>query len=125
MKITKAQLFSTIADKSASITNNCCYCVNHVEENEKIISNTASIVSQWNSTNDSKITAVVKKDISLIELSSGEVVKLRKPPMIGFISLHADHINVAGIIINKSDIIVESLTDDSFKTRSNTTIKFW
>ena len=124
MKITKAQLFATIKGKSAQYSN-VLFCENHAEENARIISEMTAFVVKNNEEKEHKLSMKINGELNIVELSNGQIQRLRKAPKTGDISVHSDHIKVAGVRIDKIDIDPLSICEDNFSTVHGSKIKFW
>ena len=120
-KMTKKELFSMIEGKSASYCN-YMFHLNHEKTNADLIIHLTENVEEWNKHNPSQ---PVKLENNGETLSIGtRIWKLAKPAKTGTISVHSDHIKACGVRINKSDIDMDTLTENSFKTIHGSTIVF-
>lgn len=124
MAISKTQLFATIKGKSAQYSN-VLFCENFAEENDKIITEMTAYVVKNNATNEHKLSMKLNGELNIVELSNGQIQRLRKAPKTGEISIHSDHIKVAGVRIDKIDIDPMTIREDSFSTVHGSVIKFW
>jgi len=119
--MTKKELLSMIDGKSATYCNSMFH-LDHEKTNADLILSLSQNVQEWNNHNP---TQPVKLEITEDSVSIGtRVWRLAKPAKTGGITIHSDHIKVCGVRIDKSDIDMETVTTNSFKTIHGSTIIF-
>jgi hypothetical protein len=120
--MTKKELFSMIEGKSASYCNSMFH-LDYERTNNDYIAYLKNEVKQWNDAHPNEKPHTVVVTDSTIEIGS-QIWRLAKPAKTGTISVHSDHIKACGVRINKSDIDMNTLTENSFKTIHGSTIVF-
>lgn len=126
--MTKAKLYTAIQNSKTAT-----YTAKGYDQNQFMYDHIAMQIGLENkrrkSTGETPITFSFDNDGSVenggvLQISNGQFFMFPKKPKTGAISVHSTYITVAGVRIEKKDIDVNTITEDSFKTVHGSTITF-
>ena len=127
MKITKTTLFKNLVGKVGTYAVDKQLdgkSVDYETYNNYIINDVKSQLETYNKNRGDKPKITCDVDGDVLNISNGQFIMLVKAPKSGAISVNSSFISVAGVRIDKKNIIADSITENSFKTINSSIITF-